>query len=116
MACMARFEPGQAVEQFGDVRFDGDLAAVRKQSCLLPFSGLGEGDDKGAMYSDGNSLGLVNTKVKWEEGVLDEIVVLVCPHQRSQRAPLLLFHDERRRCWARRKRGSCVYYRYCIAT
>lgn len=61
---MPRFEPGQAVEQFGDVRFDGDLAAVRKQSCLLPFSGLGGGDDRGATYSDGNSLGLVNTKVR----------------------------------------------------
>lgn len=63
---MARHEPGQAVEQFGDVRYDEDLCAVRKQSCLLPFSGRClEGDDPSAVYSSGNSLALVNTKVRW---------------------------------------------------
>lgn len=67
MACMARYEPGQAVEQFGDIRFDDDLVAVRKQSCLLPLSGLREGDDQAAVYSTGNSLSLVNTKVSREE-------------------------------------------------
>lgn len=67
MACMARYEPGQAVEQFGDIRFDDDLVAVRKQSCLLPFSGLREGDDQAAVYSTGNALSLVNTKVSEQE-------------------------------------------------
>ncbi|CAM9697958.1 unnamed protein product, partial [Laminaria digitata] len=63
VACMARYEPGQVVEQFGDIRFDDDLAAVRKQSCCLPFSGLREGqDDRAAMYSNGNNLSLVNTR------------------------------------------------------
>lgn len=70
VACMARYEAGQAVEQFGDVRFDDDLVAVRKQSCLLPLSGLKEGEDQAAVYSTGNSLSLVNTKVSegWREG------------------------------------------------
>eukprot|EP00903_Cladosiphon_okamuranus_P014535 g13482.t1 len=62
VACMARYEPGQAVEQFGDIRFDDDLVAVRKQSCLLPLSGLREGEDQAAVYSTGNTLSLVNTK------------------------------------------------------
>eukprot|EP00752_Nemacystus_decipiens_P003390 g3137.t1 len=62
VACMSRYEPGQAVEQFGDIRFDEDLVAVRKQSCLLPFSGLREGEDQAAVYSTGNTLSLVNTK------------------------------------------------------
>lgn len=61
---MARYEPGQAVEQFGDVRYDEDLVAVRKQSCLFPLSGLREGDDPAAVYSTGNALALVNTKVR----------------------------------------------------
>lgn len=64
MACMAQYEPGQAVEQFGDVRFEEDLAAVRKQSCLLPYSGLREEDDQSALYSNGNSLSLLNTRVR----------------------------------------------------
>lgn len=68
VACMARYEPGPAVEQFGDIRFDDDLAAVRKQSCYLPFSGLGEGDDRAAMYSNGNNLSLVNTRVRLLQG------------------------------------------------
>lgn len=63
VACMEEYDPGQAVEVFGDVRFEDDLAAVRKQSCLLPYSGLREGDDKAALYSNGNSLSLVNTRV-----------------------------------------------------
>lgn len=67
VACMARYEPGQAVEQFGDIRFDEDLVAVRKQSCLLPLSGLREGEDKAAVYSAGNALSLVNTKVSEQE-------------------------------------------------
>lgn len=70
VACMARYEPGQAVEQFGDIRFDDDLVAVRKQSCLLPLSGLREGDDQAAVYSTGNALSLVNTKVS-EQEVID---------------------------------------------
>lgn len=62
---MPQYEPGQAVEQFGDVRFDEDLCAVRKQSCLLPFSGVrSERDDPSAVYSNGNTLALVNTKVR----------------------------------------------------
>ncbi len=64
MSCMARYEPGQAVEQFGDVRYDEDLVAVRKQSCLFPLSGLRDGDDPAAVYSTGNTLALVNTKVR----------------------------------------------------
>ena len=65
MACMARCEPGQVVEQFGDIRFDDDLAAVRKQSFFFPFSGLREGQDPAAMYSAGNNLSLVNTRVSF---------------------------------------------------
>lgn len=63
VACTAQFEPGQAVEQLGDVRFDGDLTAVRKQSCILPLTRLEDGDDPAAVYSDGNTLTLVNTRV-----------------------------------------------------
>lgn len=51
------------VEVFGDVRFEEDLVAVRKQSCLLPFGGLDGGDDPGALYSNGNGLSLMNTQV-----------------------------------------------------
>lgn len=61
---MARYEPGQAVEQFGDVRFDDDLCAVKKQSCLLQFTRVRDGEDPAAVYSSGNSLALVNTKVR----------------------------------------------------
>lgn len=61
---MARYEPGQAVEQFGDIRFDDDLCAVRKQSCLLQFTGVRDGEDPAAVYSSGNSLALINTKVR----------------------------------------------------
>ncbi|CAM9791908.1 unnamed protein product, partial [Ectocarpus sp. 12 AP-2014] len=35
---------------------------VRKQSCLLQFSGVRDGEDPAAAYSSGNSLALINTK------------------------------------------------------
>ena len=63
MTCTPLREPGHAVEVFGDVRFEEDLVAVRKQSCLLPFGGFDSGHDPAALYSNGNSLSLVNTRV-----------------------------------------------------
>ncbi|CAM9803791.1 unnamed protein product, partial [Sphacelaria rigidula] len=62
VTCTARFETGQAVEQLGDVRYDGDLTAVRKQSCPVPVTTLRPGDDQDAVYSDGNTLSLANTR------------------------------------------------------
>lgn len=63
VACTPLGKSRHVVEVFGDVRFEEDLVAVRKQSCLLPFGGLDGGDDPAALYSNGNNLSLVNTQV-----------------------------------------------------
>ena len=62
---MAQFEPGQAVDVFGDVRFEDDLAAVRKQSCLFPLGDFNGDPDQPALCSSGNSISLVNTRVSY---------------------------------------------------